>query len=56
MKTAIQRHQDQQNHLIRDEKQFLQGMKDAKMGNYPRTLYPSEDYCRGYNHVIDKQN
>ncbi len=40
--------------LIRDEKEALKGMRDAKMGNYP-PLFPSEDYCIGYSHEVDRQ-
>lgn len=40
--------------LIRDEKEALKGMRDAKMGNYP-PMFPSESYCIGYSHEVDRQ-
>ena len=42
-----------QTRLIKDEKEALKGMRDAREGRIP-PVNPSRDYCIGYNHEIDR--
>lgn len=40
--------------LIKDEKEALKGMRDARAGRIPMEN-PDPDYCIGYSHEVDRQ-